>query len=154
MTEFSFWSRVSARKGFSLPLGNFSLWAWWSSFTGLSWQSLSQREALERWELQGCEIKKNREEAQEAGLMHMKHKESLECSWSFLRRELTTHAAVWLQCQSVSSAAWCFGLWRKRLVCHSFLAGSVRFGSVLHIAPQQTWSGESRWQSQSWLDNI
>ena len=62
-------------------------------------------------------------------------------------RELTTRAVVFLQCQSVSSAAWCLGLWRKQIVCRSFLADSVLFGSVLHAAPQQTWSGESRWKS-------
>lgn len=122
------------------------------SFTGLSWQSLSLRKALEKWRFGEREIKKSREEVRGAGLMYKKQKESLEYSWSFLRRVLTTHAAVWLRCQPVSSAAWCFGLWRKRLICSSFLSGSVQFGSVLHTAPQQTWSGESRWQSQRWLD--
>lgn len=62
-------------------------------------------------------------------------------------RELTIHAAVRLQCQSVNSAASHFGPWREQLICCSFLAGSVQFGSVLHTAPQQTWPGERRWQS-------
>lgn len=65
------------------------------SFRGLSWQSLWLREALEKWGLWECEIKKSREELQEAGLMHVKHKESHECSWSFLRHVNSQHM---LQC--------------------------------------------------------
>lgn len=40
-------------------------------------------------------MKKSREEVKEAGLMHVKHKESLECSWRYLRHVNSQHM---LQC--------------------------------------------------------